>query len=105
MRVLSTIVEPFVLPMLHSWQYLAFRSPIPLQFVSNDHARHVLRPFEQFPKESLGGPFVASALHQDIKHVAILINGSPYTETFVVCGGGVCFHEATLAHCSVLSPS
>src|SRR6266568_1784175 len=77
MRVLSTIVEPFVLTMLHSWQDLAFGRPITLQFVRNDHARHVLRPFEQFPKESLGGLFVASALHQDIKHVPLLINGSP----------------------------
>src|SRR5512135_1664546 len=75
--VLSTIVETFVLTMLHSWQDLAFRRPITLQFVSNDHARHVLQPFEQFPKESLGGLFVASALQQDIKHVPILINGSP----------------------------
>ena len=76
MRVLRTIVEPFVLTMLHAWQELAFRRPINLQFVSNDHARHVLQPFEQFPKESLGSLFVASALHQDIKHVPILINGS-----------------------------
>jgi hypothetical protein len=78
MRVLSTIVEPFVLTMLHSWQYLAFRGPITLQLISDDHAWHILQPFEQFPKESLGGLFVASALHQDIKHVPILINGSPY---------------------------
>src|SRR5947199_6517217 len=77
MRVLCSIVQAFVLTMLHSWQDLAFRSPITLQFVSNDHTRHVLQPFEQFPKESLGGLFVASALHQDVKHVPLLINGSP----------------------------
>src|SRR2546423_2121976 len=77
MRVLCSIVQAFVLTMLHSWQDLAFRSPITLQFVSNDHARHVLQPFEPFPKESLGGLCVALALHQDIKHVPILINGSP----------------------------
>ena len=27
------------------------------------------------------------------------------TETFVVWGSGVCFHEAILAHCSVMLPS
>ena len=75
--VLRPIIQIALLPMCHPRKELSLCSPITLQFVSNDHARHVLQPFEPFPKESLGGLCVALALHQDIKHGAILIHCSP----------------------------
>ncbi len=43
MRVLSTIVEPFVLPMFYAWQEFTFRRPITLQFISDDDARNIFR--------------------------------------------------------------
>lgn len=48
MRIFRTIVQSFVLPMLHPWQDLTFCRL-----------------------------FVALALHQDVQHVAILIYGPP----------------------------
>src|SRR5437763_12901235 len=184
-RVLSSIVQSFVLAMLHTRENLPFRRSITLQLISDDHAWHILQPFEQFPKESFGCFFVASALYEDIQHVAVLIHRSPQvmlltsnrenhlihiplvattraataqfigrgltkceaplshrfisdddtalgqnflnitetereaeiqphsvtdnlgweTKPFVVGGSGVCFHEAILAHCSVMLPS
>jgi len=47
------------------------------QLVGNDHPWHILQAYAQFAEELFGGVFVAPALDQDIKHVAMLINGSP----------------------------
>lgn len=66
-----------MLPMLYAWQNLSFRRSIALQFIRNDHTRYVVQLFEELTKEALSGMFVASALHQDIQHVAILIHRSP----------------------------
>src|SRR5258708_6083879 len=63
--------------MLHARQDLTFGRTITSEFIGNNHARNVLQPFQQFTEKSLGGLCVASALHQDIKHVAVLIHGSP----------------------------
>jgi hypothetical protein len=62
--------------MLHSWQHFTFRSCITLQLIGDNDARYILQPFEELAEELLGGMLVASALHQDIKHITILINGS-----------------------------
>jgi hypothetical protein len=75
--ILCPIVEPFVLPMLHAGKHLLLRRPITGQFVGDNHARDVFKSFEEFPKEFLRRLFVASALHQDIKHVAMLIHRPP----------------------------
>ena len=77
MRVLRSIVQPLVLPMLYSWQDFTFRSSITLQFGENDHTRCRLPFLKQLAKKSCGGFFVPSALNQDIKYVAVLIHGSP----------------------------
>ena len=63
--------------MLHARQDLAFRSPIPLQLIGDDHARNVVQPFEQLADKSLRGLFVAVALHQDLEHISVLIHRSP----------------------------
>ena len=48
-----------------------------LQPVGDHHTRHVHQALEQLAKKLLGGLLIASALHQDIKHVVVLIHGSP----------------------------
>src|SRR5258708_916064 len=70
--------------MLHARQDLAFGRAIALQFISNDHSRDVLQPFEKLAEELFCGVLAASALHQNIKHVAILINSSPQIVGFAV---------------------
>jgi hypothetical protein len=71
-----SIVQSFVLPMLYARQNLAFRRTIASQLISHDHTRDVLEFFEELPEKSFGSLFVASALHQDIQYVAILIDRS-----------------------------
>jgi hypothetical protein len=66
-----------VLPMFHARQDLTFGGTITSEFIGNNHSRNVLQPFQQFPEKSLGGLCVASALDQDIKHVAMLIHRTP----------------------------
>ena len=77
MRVLCSIVQAFVLTVLHSWQNLSFCSPITPELIGNDHARNVSQSFEQLAKEAFGSFFVAPALHQDVEDITILIDRSP----------------------------
>ena len=62
MRIFSTIVQPFVLTVLHARQDFAFRRAIALQLISDDYARNVLQPFEKFAEKSFRSLLVASAL-------------------------------------------
>ena len=39
--VLCSIIQIPMLPMFHSWKDLALGSPIALEFIGDDHARHV----------------------------------------------------------------
>src|ERR1700730_13584132 len=61
-RIFRTIVQPFVLTVLHARQDLAFGRTITLQLISDDHARNVLQPFEKFAEKSFRRLCVASAL-------------------------------------------
>ena len=40
-RVLGSMVEPLMLTEHHNWQDLAFGGAIPLQFIGDDHSRHI----------------------------------------------------------------
>lgn len=77
MGVSRSIIQPLVLPMFHTGQNFSFRYSITGQFVGDDHARNIFQSLEELAKELLCGLLVASALHQDIKYVAILVNRSP----------------------------
>ena len=77
MRIFRPVVQSFVLPMLHAKQDLAFRSPITLQLIGDDHTRNVVQPFEQLAEKSLRGLFVAVALHKDSEHICVLIHRLP----------------------------
>lgn len=77
MRVLRSIVQAFVLTVLHTRQKLPFRCAITLQFSRNDHAGDRVSPFEKLAEESFGSVFVASALDSNIQDVATLIHCSP----------------------------
>ena len=41
-----------------------------------------MQPFEEFAEKSLGSLCIASALHEDVKHIAILIHSSPKNPFF-----------------------
>ncbi len=84
MRVFRTIVQPFVLAMLDTRHDFRLGCLIAAELVRDQHARDVGAALEQFAEELLGSTLVASALHQDIKHVPVLIHGAPEVGRFPV---------------------
>ena len=77
MRVFCPVVETSVSAMLNAGHDIFLGCLIAAKFVGDDHARHILAAFEQLAEELLRSRFVASALHQNIEHGAILIHGPP----------------------------
>ena len=63
--------------MLYARQDFTFGSSITLQFISDNHAWHILYSFEELTEKSFRCLFVASALDENVEHVAILIHRSP----------------------------
>ena len=68
--------------MFNARQDLAFGGAIGPEFIGHDDSGHVAQTLQQLAKEALGGIRVAAALDQNIKHVAMLINGSPEVVQF-----------------------
>jgi hypothetical protein len=77
MRVLRSIVEVAALPVLNIRQKLALCHAVALQLVGDEDARHILQTLQQPLEEALRRPGIAAALHQDIKHHAVLIDSAP----------------------------
>ena len=77
MRVLGAIIEVAVLAVLHPREDLPLRSPVAFELVGDEHARHVLAPFEELAEEFLRSFLIPPPLHQDIEHGAVLIHRSP----------------------------
>ncbi len=84
MRIFRPIIEAFVLAVLDARQDLALRCTITGQFIGDDHPRHVQAPFEQFTEKPLGCVFVATALHEDIEHGAVLVDRPPEVGRFAI---------------------
>jgi hypothetical protein len=77
MRALIPIIEGATLTMCYAWQYCTLGRAGALAFIRHDDARHRGEALEQLAQALRGGLFVPSALHQDIQHVVILIDGAP----------------------------
>src|SRR5215467_9312606 len=77
MRVLTPVIEAAALTVLYSWQYLAFGRAIAFEFICNDDPWHVPQPLQELTEKLLRRLFVASALHQDVEDVVILIHRTP----------------------------
>jgi hypothetical protein len=77
MRVLGQIVQVAVLPVFDLRQQRALCHAIAAEFVGDDDARNILQTLQQPLEEALRRPGIAAALHQDIEHDAILIDGAP----------------------------
>src|SRR5262245_20450148 len=77
MGILRTVIEVAVLAVLHTGEDLSLGRSITFEFVRNDDARYIREPFEEFAEKLLGGFSVPLTLHQNIKHVAILIHRPP----------------------------
>src|SRR5215468_11158106 len=77
MRILTAVIEIATLAMLHPGQDLTLRRTVALQLVRNDDARHVLQALQQLAEKLLRRLLVASALHEDIEDVVVLVDRAP----------------------------
>src|SRR5438445_5542026 len=63
--------------MLHRRHDFCLGCCVASQLVGDDGTWNVLKAFQQLAKELLGGLLVPARLYEDIKHVAILVDGTP----------------------------
>src|SRR5215471_576641 len=84
MRIFTAVVQITILAMLHPGQDLALRRTVTLELIGNDHPWHVLQPLEQLTEKLLRRLFVASALHEDIEDVVVLIDSAPQVVTLAI---------------------
>ena len=82
MRVFRAIIEVAALPALDLGQELTLRCAVAGQLVSDEDARHIVQTLQQPPEEALCRSRIAVALHQDIEHDPILIDGAPEITQF-----------------------
>ena len=82
MGIFCSIVEAFVLSVLHTGQHLLFGCLIARQLIRDHDTRDILTPFEQLAEEFFRGGFVASTLNQDIQQIAVLVDSPPQIMLF-----------------------
>ena len=74
---LGPVVLPAVLRVRHTRQYFLASGPVADQLVGYDQARDVAQTLQQLPEEARRGSFVAAFLHQNIEHIAVLVDSPP----------------------------
>ena len=77
MGVLRTVIEIPMLAMFHPRQDFLLRGAVALQFIRDDDPWHIRQTLEQLVEEPLRGVLVSAALHENIEHVTVLIDGPP----------------------------
>ena len=77
MRVFRAVVQISALPVFDLGKQLAVCHAVALQLVGDDHARHILKAFQQPAKESFGRVSVSPSLNKDVEHHALLIHRAP----------------------------
>src|SRR5215813_2791781 len=75
--VLDTVVLAPAAKMGDSWQHDGFRRRVARQPISHDGAGHHPKSLQEFAKEALRGPGAPAPLHQDVEHLAGVIDGPP----------------------------
>src|SRR5262249_16213494 len=86
MRVLAPVIEVTALTVFDPRQYLALGCAITFQLIRNDDPRYVLQPLEQLTEKLLRRLFVASALHEDIEDVVVLVDSAPEVMALAING-------------------
>ena len=82
MRVLRSIVQPLVLPMLHALEHVVLGSFVALQLICHDHPWNEAVLLEEFAEESLRRLCIPMPLHQNVEYVAFRIHCSPQVILF-----------------------
>ena len=76
-RVFRTIVQISALSMFSLWKQLTLSHTVASQLVGHDHARHILKAFQQPSEETLCCFGIPPWLNEDVEHDAVLIHGAP----------------------------
>src|SRR4051812_21835300 len=74
--------KALVPPVLDRGHHLALCRAVAGQLICDHHTRGPHLPLQQLPEQALGGPFVPSALDQDVEHAPVLIDGPPQPVLF-----------------------
>ena len=69
-----------MLPVFHTLQYFFLSSLVVFQLIGDDDSGGKAGYFEQFSEKLLCSRFIPSALHEDIEHHTMLVNGPPQVE-------------------------
>jgi hypothetical protein len=74
---LTPIIAIAALTVLYAREQLALRRAIAFEFSGDDHAWHVEQAFEELAEGPLGGVLIASALHENVEDVVVLLDSAP----------------------------
>ena len=75
--VFRPVVQIAMLPMLDAGQALAYGGTVASQLIGDDDSWNVREIFEPLAEELFRSRLVPAALHEDIKDVPVLIDGTP----------------------------
>jgi hypothetical protein len=75
--VFRPVVQIAMLPMLAAGQALAYGGTVASQMIGDDDSWNVREIFDPLAEELFRSRLIPAALHQDIKDVAVLIDGTP----------------------------
>ena len=77
MRVFRAVIQIATLSVFNFWKHLALCHPVAWQLVDNNHARYILKTFQQPSEEPLRGFGVPSRLNEDVEYDTVLIHRAP----------------------------
>ena len=77
MRILGSVIQALVLPVLNAGRDLLLRGPIAGQLVRDHNARRPALPLQQLAQEPFGGALIAPALDQHVEYDAVLVHRAP----------------------------
>jgi hypothetical protein len=77
MRVFRAIAQISALSMFNIGKQLALSHAVASQLIGHDHARHILKAFQQPTEETLRGVGIPPWLNEDVEHNANLIHDTP----------------------------
>src|ERR1700674_988864 len=76
-RIFCPVVESFLLMMIDARHHFCLGCCVTAQLVGDDGPWNVLKTLEQFAKELLRRLLIPPRLHQNIEHLAVLVDGAP----------------------------
>ena len=72
MGILCPVIEVAMLAMFDSRENLSLGRSVALEFVGDEHARHVRQPLEEFTEELLCGLLFAPTLDENVQNVVVI---------------------------------